>query len=243
MDLVSYDGKHNEANGEDNRDGANDNYSWNCGWEGETEDVDINALRNKQIKNALCMLLVSRGVPMLLCGDEMGNTQFGNNNAYCHDNDISWIDWSNLKKNKEIFNFTKKMTAFRHAHPVLRDRSHFQNRDYVGSGYADITWHGTKAWSADWSSSCRTLAFLLCGKHAKGGTVEDNYIYVAVNMSWEMHGFELPGLPEGLSWYVSVNTDAKPPEDAWVVGKEKKLQDQFEFLVGSRSVVVLIGKP
>jgi glycogen operon protein len=243
MDLVSYDGKHNEANGEDNRDGANDNYSWNCGWEGETEDVEINALRNKQIKNALCMLLVSRGVPMLLSGDEMGNTQFGNNNAYCHDNDISWIDWNNLKKNKEIFNFTKKMTAFRHAHPVLRDRNHFQNRDYMDSGYADISWHGTKAWNADWSGTCRTLAFLLCGKHAKGGTVEDSYIYVAVNMSWEMHGFELPGLPEGLSWYVSINTDATAPEDAWAVGKEKKLENQFEFLVGSRSVVVLIGKP
>jgi len=113
MDLVSYNGKHNEANGEDNRDGGNDNYSWNCGWEGESADPEVNKLRLKQIKNAAAMLLVSQGAPMILAGDEMGNTQGGNNNAYCQDNEISWLDWSLLDKNREIFEFFRKMIAFR----------------------------------------------------------------------------------------------------------------------------------
>ena len=149
-DLVSYNWKHNEANGENNADGANDNYSWNCGWEGETEDPEINSLRRRQIKNAITILLLSRGIPMILSGDELGNTQFGNNNAYCQDNEISWINWDDLKKNNEIFIFFKKMIAFRLAHPVLRGKKHFQERDYMQSGYPDISFHGEKAWYVDW---------------------------------------------------------------------------------------------
>jgi glycogen operon protein len=242
MDLVSYNYKHNEANGENNNDGGNDNDSWNCGWEGESCDSQINRLRIKQIKNAVAILLTSQGTPMILSGDEMGNTQWGNNNAYCQDNEISWIDWSLLDKNQEIFEFFRKMIAFRHAHPVLRNKGHFQNRDYVGSGYADITWHGTKAWNVDWSSANRTLAFMLCGKHAKGGKVDDNTIYVAMNMHWQMHGFELPKLHNTAAWYVAANTDALPPHDIWEVGKEVELENQSEFLVGPRSVVILVGK-
>ena len=241
-DLVSYNEKHNEANGEHNNDGANDNYSWNCGWEGESDDEGINRLRLKRMKNAVTLLLVSQGTPMLLAGDEMANTQWGNNNAYCQDNDISWVDWGLLVSNKELFNFFQKMIALRKAHPVLRNRSHFQNRDYMGSGFADITWHGLKAWNADWSAQSRTLAFMLCGRHAKGGKVEDDFLYMAMNMHWQMHGFELPGLPEDQAWYVAVNTDAQPPQDIWEVGKEVKLKEQNEFLLGERSVAVLIGK-
>jgi isoamylase len=241
-DLVSYNGKHNEANGEGGSDGSNDNCSWNCGWEGVSTDPAVNKLRLKQIKNAAAILLVSRGTPMILSGDEMGNTQKGNNNVYCQDNEMSWIDWRLLDKNREIFDFFKKMAAFRNAHPVLRSCAHFQNRDYVGSGYADITWHGTQAWNADWSNDSRMLAFMLCGKHAKGGTVEDDSIYVAMNMHWHMHGFQLPQLPKGMLWHVAVNTDVVSPEDIWEVGQEKKLENQREFLVGPRSVVVLVGK-
>jgi len=241
-DLVSYNWKHNEANGEGGTDGCNDNYSWNCGYEGETCDPEINRLRMKQMKNFATILLVSQGTPMILAGDELGNTQWGNNNAYCQDNEISWIDWSQMEANKELFNFFKKMIAFRRAHPVLRNRTHFQNRDYIGSGYADISWHGTKAWYADWSSNSRTLAFMLCGKHAKEGKANDNSVFVAMNMHWEMHGFELPRLPSGMLWHVFANTDALPPHDIWEPGKEVKLDNQYEFLVGPRSVVVLIGK-
>lgn len=242
MDLVSYNDKHNEANGENNNDGGNDNDSWNCGWEGPTDDFGINSLRRRQIKNALAMLMVSRGVPMILMGDECGRTQYGNNNTYCHDNDLNWLDWTLLEKNADVFKFFKHCIAFRKAHPVLRDKLHFQNRDYVGSGYADITWHGTHAWKADWSPDNLTIAFMLCGKHAKQGTVQDNYIYVAINMHWEVRWFEIPGLPPDLNWHIFANTGAVSPEDSWEPGTEPKLENQSGLLVGSRSVVILVGK-
>lgn len=231
MDLVSYDGKHNEANGENNNDGTNDNHSWNCGWEGETDDPGITFLRKKQIKNAISMMLVSQGLPMILSGDEMGNTQKGNNNAYCQDNEISWLNWDDVKKNKDIFNFTKKMTEFRNTYSILRNNQ-----------YLDIfSWHGTKAWNVSWDDpECRTLAFMLDGSKAKNGP--EHNMYIAMNMHWEMHGFELPGPPEGTHWHVFSNTDQAPPNDIWGCGNEKRLGNQSEFLVGPRSVVILIAK-
>jgi glycogen operon protein len=242
MDLVSYNWKHNEANGENNNDGTNDNDSWNCGWEGPTDDFSINALRHRQIKNAVAMLMVSQGVPMILMGDEVGRTQKGNNNTYCHDNELNWLDWTLLETHADLFRFFKHCIAFRKAHPVLRNWSHFQNVDYVGSGYADITWHGTQAWNADWSASSRTLAFMLCGKHAKGGTIKDNFIYVAMNMHWEAHWFEIPGLPEGINWHIFANTGAIPPEDSWEPGTEPVLENQNGLLIGDRSLAILVGK-
>lgn len=241
MDLVSYNHKHNEANGENNNDGSNDNDSWNCGWEGETDDVAINALRRRQIKNAIAMLMVSQGVPMLLMGDEVGRTQNGNNNTYCHDNELSWLDWHLQTKNPDILEFVKHCIAFRRSHPVLRNPNHFRNQDYVGSGYADITWHGTKAWNADWSEGNRAIAFMLCGKHAKGGTVEDNYIYVAMNMHWQTQWFELPSLPQSLQWHIFANTGAIF-SSSHLLGTEPMLDDQSGLLVGDRSVVILVGK-
>jgi glycogen operon protein len=239
-DIVSYNKKHNEANGENNQDGANDNNSWNCGWEGLTSDPAVNELRQRQVKNAIAILMISQGVPMILMGDEIGRTQGGNNNTYCHDNELNWMDWSLLEKNADLFRFVKSSIAFRHAHPVLRNRLHFQNRDYVGSGYADITWHGTQAWNAHWFGY--TLAFMLCGKHAKGGTERDAQIYVVLNMHWTSHTFEMPVMPEGMVWHVAVNTGMPSPEDIWEPGSELPLSDQQHFLVGPRSVVVLVGK-
>jgi glycogen operon protein len=242
MDLVSYNEKHNHANGENNNDGGNDNDSWNCGWEGETDNPGINALRRRQIKNAVALLMMSQGVPMILMGDEIGRTQNGNNNTYCHDNQLNWLDWKLLDTNQDLFRFFKHCIAFRKAHPVLRNPNHFENRDYVGSGYADITWHGTKAWNADWSSYSRTLAFMLCGKHARQGTAEDNYIYVAMNVHWQANSFELPGLPLGMNWHIFVNTGVASPEDSWQPGTEPLLKNQTEILLGDRSIVILIGK-
>lgn len=241
-DLVSYNEKHNIANGENNNDGGPDNYSWNCGAEGWTENPEINALRQRQMRNAIAILFVSQGVPMLLMGDEIGHSQNGNNNTYCHDSSLNWMNWDLLKSNQSLFRFVKNCIDFRNCHPVLRNSSHFQNRDYIGSGYADITWHGTQAWNVDWSNSSRTLAFMLCGKHAKEGTVEDNYIYVAMNMHWEAHEFELPGLPNGMQWHVFVNTGCKPPEDSWEPSTEPRLENQFRIFIGDRSVVILVGK-
>jgi len=241
-DLVSYNHKHNEANGENNNDGSNDNDSWNCGWEGETDNLGIQALRFRQIQNALILLLVSQGVPMILMGDEMGRTQYGNNNTYCHDSELNWLDWGLLEQNNHLFEFCRHAIAFRNAHPVLRNTGHFRNRDYVGSGLPDISWHGTKAWYADWSAETRTIAFLLCGRHAKQGTVTDNTIYVAANSHWQAHWFELPQPPAGTQWHVFANTGAPVPDNVWAPGTEPRLENQQGILLGDRSVVVLLAK-
>jgi glycogen operon protein len=242
MDLVSYNDKHNWANGESNGDGSNDNYSWNCGWEGPTDDPAINALRHRQIKNALAMLMVSQGVPMILMGDEVGRTQQGNNNTYCLDNELNWLDWRLLESHHDLFRFFKTMIAFRRAHPVLRNKEHFRNQDYMGTGYADITWHGTQAWNADWSGTSRVLGFMLDGLHAKGGTTKDDYLYVAINMHWEGLTFELPQLPGALQWHIFANTGVREPEDVWEPGSEPLLSDQRHFLLGDRSVAILAGR-
>ena len=241
-DLVSYNGKHNEANGENNNDGGNDNESWNCGWEGPTDDPGINALRRRQIKNALALLLVSQGVPMILMGDEVARTQHGNNNAYNHDSELTWFDWGLVEANADLLRFTSKLIAFRHAHHVLRNRWHLSGQDQVGSGYPDISWHGTTAWQPDWSGSSRTLAFMLSGANARGGTVQDNFVYVAMNTHWDSHWFDLPQLPEGAAWHVSANTGVASPEDVWTPGQEPRLENQGGLQVGERSVVILVGK-
>ena len=132
-DLVSYNYKHNHANGEDGRDGTNENYSWNCGWEGETDDATINTLRERQIKNFLTILMVSQGVPMLLMGDEVGHTKHGNNNTYCHDNELNWFDWRLIRRNKTIYRFTQNIIRFRKKHHILRSRTFFHHQDYVGN--------------------------------------------------------------------------------------------------------------
>lgn len=233
MDLVSYDGKHNEANGEGNSDGGNDNHSWNCGWEGPTQDQDINRLRLKQAKNALTILLASRGMPMILSGDEMGRTQQGNNNAYCQDNAISWVDWGLLDSNAELFNYCRKMIAFRKAHPSLRG---------VQLGDSGISWHGARPWNVDWGDHNRLLAFMAAEQAQQRGTRQNDFVYVAMNMHWEAHEFELPALPEGAVWSVFANTDMQPPHDIAEPGHETALESQMYFLMGPRSVAVLVSK-
>ncbi|MGD1804864.1 glycogen debranching protein GlgX [Dapis sp. BLCC M126] len=241
-DMVSYNDKHNEANGENNNDGANDNESWNCGAEGWTDDPGINALRSRQMRNAIAIMMVSQGVPMLLMGDEIGRSKNGNNNTYCHDSELNWLNWEFLETNAELFRFVKNCIAFRKAHPVLRNRNHFRNQDYAGSGNLDVTWHGTQVWNADWSSHSRTIAFMLCGKHAKEATEKDNDIYVAMNMHWESIWFDIPSLSDGKKWYVFANTACSSPEDAWVPGTEPVLDNQQGLLLGDRSVVILVSK-
>lgn len=242
-DLFSYNHKHNHANGEDNRDGTDNNYSWNCGWEGPTDNPTINALRRQMMKNAFAILMVSTGVPMMLMGDEAGRTQYGNNNAYCHDSELNWFDWSLLEKNQDLFRFCQCMIHFRHAHPILRNPNHFWHQDYVGSGYPDISWHGTEAWQPDWSPYSRALAFMLDGAHAKGGAIRDNSIYVAMNMYWEGLIFQLPPPPIGEQWYVFANTGLSAPHDIHLPGQELWLANQERFLLGPRSVAILVAKP
>jgi glycogen operon protein len=241
-DLYLYNNKHNSDNGEDNRDGTNENYSWNCGVEGETSDETILSLRHRLIKNAIAVLMVSRGIPMILMGDEVGRTQYGNNNAYCQDNEINWFDWSLLEINSDIFEFFKYCLEFRHVHPVLRSKSHFTHHDLVGSGYPDISWHGLRAWYPDWSEDRLTLAFMLCGEHAMSGAYSDDYIYVGMNSHWETHDFELPQLPEAMLWRIFVNTSAYSAQPIRKPGAEPILDNQQAVTIGARSVVILTGR-
>lgn len=234
MDLVSYNDKHNEANGEENRDGSNDNSSWNCGAEGPSDDPEITQLRLKQIKNAAAMLLVSNGAPMVLSGDEMGNSQDGNNNAYCQDNSISWLNWDLLKSHGELFRFMKQMITFRMKHDVLRKSSYVRNID----SNAEISWHGVRAWEPDASYDSRTIAFM-CRRF---GCPEEPDVYAAVNMHWECHSFELPAAEGNAKWHVFANTDMRPPHDITEIGNEVLLDNQHAFLAGPRSVVVLVSK-
>jgi glycogen operon protein len=230
-DLVSYNGKHNEANGENNNDGADDNNSWNCGVEGPTDDPSIVALRRRQIKNALTMLLVSQGVPMLRMSDECGQTQEGNNNAYCHDGPLTWLDWGLLEKNNGLFRFCRLMIDFRKRHPVLRDPR------YPGKDAPQVVWHGTQPWLADWSPGSRVLAFHRVGPNENGLDM----VYVAMNMYWEALAFGPPAPPHGLRWHEAVNTSRPEPQDIREPGREAKLKDQERIPVGGRSIVVLLA--
>ncbi|MGD9635128.1 MAG: glycogen debranching enzyme, partial [Pirellulales bacterium] len=231
-DLVSHNDKHNDANGEENRDGANDNYSWNCGTEGPTDDPAIVALRQQQMKNALAMLLLSQGVPMLLMGDECGRTQLGNNNAYCHDSPLNWLDWTLVEKYKELFRFCRLMIRFRRDQRILRCPR------FDGPDAPELTWHGTRAHRADWSGTSRVLAW------QRTLVVEDRVVsvYAALNMYWEPLEFELPDPPRGTSWHLVANTAAKSPEDIWEPGHEPALADQARWNVAGRSIVVLLAK-
>ena len=235
-DLVSYNEKHNYANGEDNRDGCNDNASWNCGVEGDTDDPEINALRLRQTKNMLTVLLTSRGIPMLLSGDEFGNSQLGNNNAYCQDNEISWLDWSELEKNRELFDYTRRLIALRRAHPVLTAQTYDFGSN--GTGYPELSFHGTRAWDIDENSPGLCFAYMYAEEHGKFGTPADCFILVAVNAHWEEHRFELPQLPEGLSWHLAFEAYGFSCEP----GEEEKLSDGSGIVLGPRTTAVLIGK-
>jgi isoamylase len=241
-DLYSYNEKHNIANGEDSRDGTNDNYSWNCGIEGATSDGSVLQLRQRLMMNAIATLMMSQGIPLLLMGDEMGRTKQGNNNTYCHDSELTWLDWTLLDKNANLFRFVQQMIAFRHAHPILRSRHHFSGHDVMGSGYPDISWHGVRAWDADWGPHTRTLAFMLDGAHAFGGLVTDDMIYMAMNTHWEAHTFELPRLTNRHLWRRFADTGRPGKRAIEQVGEEKRLRQQSRYLLQPRSVVILVGR-
>ena len=232
-DLVSYNEKHNEANGEGNQDGSNDNISWNCGVEGETDDPEIISLRKRQIKNAAALLLLSRGVPMLLAGDEFMNTQYGNNNAYCQDNEISWLNWDNLTEHADIFAFFKKMIAFRHAHPVLRRNDYHMGQNL--SGYPELSFHGTRPWDMDTESPFLCFGFLYAEPAAEFGTEQDTFIYCAVNAFWEEKEFGLPLIPQGKEWEIVAYTG--DPEDRRA---GERVPDKVVLM--PRSLMVLVGR-
>ena len=240
-DLVSYNDKHNEANLEDNRDGTDNNNSWNCGHEGPTDDEEINELRDRQVRNAIIMLLASQGTPMLLMGDELGRTQHGNNNAYCHDTEWNWLDWNLLEENADLFEFVRRMIAFRMAHPALRNGHFLQHRDYLDVGFPDMAFHGVRPYHPNWSARSHVLAFSLGGNYAKGGLAHDDHIYVAMNMHWQRKMLQLPPLPEGQRWHRFADTgDTNNP--ICEPGDEPVLDNQERYRLRSRSVLVLVGR-
>lgn len=203
-DCVTYERKHNEANGEENRDGTDYNYTWNCGIEGESRKKAIVDLRIRQIKNALAFLFLSQGVPYLFAGDEFGNSRMGNNNTYCQDNETGWIKWKENQLSKELLSFTRHLIRIRKKHPVLHRKKECRIMDTIGCGYPDISYHGKEAWRPQLSYVSRMAGIMLCGKYAP--EKEDDSLYIAYNMHWENHELALPKLPKGMKWIKIMET-------------------------------------
>jgi len=232
-DLVSYNNKHNLQNGEQNRDGENHNISNNFGIEGVSETDLIDRVRIKQIKNFLATLYLSQGVPMLLGGDEFRRTQQGNNNAYCQDNEISWVDWALLNENKDIYSFTKFLIHFRKEHSILRRTSFLTGKKQEGFGYPDIEWHGAEVNHPQWDPKSHSLAMLLNGEYAlKEGCKRENDLYAIFNASLKPGTFKLPPAPNGKPWRLIFDT----AKDDYLDGEN--IVEKSYFVEGLSSVLL-----
>jgi glycogen operon protein len=240
-DVVSYAGKHNEANGENNRDGADNNSSWSWGIEGETDDPAVNAIRRRLVRNFATLLLVSQGIPMILGGDEFCRTQGGNNNAYCQDNKISWFDWERAKKNKDMVSFFRDLIALRRRHPVFRRKSFFAGEDRDRDNIKDITWHSPDLSSVNWADpQTRAFAFRIDGSECTAESREaDRDFFILVNNHWEDITFTLPDPPHGYAWHRVVDTAGAG--GAASPGSEPKVEGKH-YPAAGRSVVVLMAK-
>jgi glycogen operon protein len=238
-DLVSYNEKHNEANGEENRDGADDNRSWNCGEEGETDDPEVLELRRRQRRNFLATLMLSQGVPMLLGGDEIGRTQGGNNNSYCQDNEISWYDWGNV--DDELLEYCRRLIRFRYEHPVFRRRRWFQGRAIHGGDNKDIAWFtpdGDQMSDEDWETGyAKSLGIFLNGEslpnpNPRGEPVTDDSFCLLLNAHYEPLEFRLPGLAWGRRWIEELDTATGWP------AAPRAVSARAEITVSERSLIV-----
>lgn len=221
-DLYSYNEKHNEDNGWNNTDGNDDNRSWNCGVEGETEDPEVLRLRFRMIKNACAVLMCSRGTPMFLAGDEFGDTRLGNNNPYCQDNEISWLDWKRLNTNQTLYQFFKKMIRFRREHPAIRN-----NLDPSDTGFPAVSIHTNQPWDNSIDQDTKCLAVCYAGKTEQG----EDLVYVALNVYWEKQRFELPKLPNAYEWKRFIDTALDEADEVTIT----------EYWLQPRSVAVFIG--
>ena len=227
-DLYSYDGKHNELNGEQNQDGPKYNYSWNCGAEGPSRRKDIKELRRQQVLNAYFLLLTAQGTPCLLAGDEFYNTQKGNNNVYCQDNDLAWLNWTPLTKDATLFDFLKGLISLRKSLSVLRQPSKLKGLDYTSSGFPDVSFHGKNAWQVPLEVASRQLGILYYDK--------DRPCFIAYNMHWLDHEFALPTLPGKKKYYMLADTKGG------ISSKPVQLEDQKHMVLKARTVVLLVGK-
>ena len=240
MDMVSYDYRHNEDNGENNRDGTSYNYSWNCGVEGPTRRRTVRQLRMQQLRNAFLLLLFSQGTPMIYGGDEFGNSQNGNNNAYCQDNPIGWVDWGALKKNENLYQFVKRAIAFRRRHPILHCKEAFVGNDYRSCGFPDISYHGQRAWFCSMDNTCRSVGIMYCGAYVDKEPAE--FLYVAYNFHWESQEFALPNVPKEVKWYLAADTSDGEGPGFLPEGEEIPLEERRTFQVKPRRILVLVGK-
>jgi glycogen operon protein len=239
-DLVSYNQKNNIENGENNNDGSSNNVSWNCGVEGETQKQSVLKLRKRQIKNFIALLMLSQGTPMILAGDEFCRTQKGNNNAYCQDNDISWINWDLKEKNHDIYRFMQLMIKMRNDYPILRRETFFTGDKPSDQGLPDISWHGLRVDNPDFSEKTQTLAFLISGM-GENNTTKTHDIYVAVNASSRIKSFKIPPL-NSRDWYLKVDTYYNSPNDFYENGSELMLTDSNSYAVKANSLIILISQ-
>jgi len=224
-DLVSYNSKHNELNGENNSDGSNENYSCNFGVEGETDDVAINRIRLQQQKNFAAILLLSHGVPMILAGDEMGRTQRGNNNAYCQDNEISWINWKLVEENSELVRFFRNLIEFRKAFPLVRRQQY--------DDHMIVNWHGVRKLQPDWAVDSHSLGLEL--------TLDSRKLFLIVNAYWEDLDFELPNISNSATWRRILDTSLESPNDIADPEESFSLTSQTVYQARSRSVAAFIA--
>ena len=241
-DLVSYTSKHNIANGEGNCDGSENNYSYSNGIEGETDNVHVENLRLRSIKNMMLSLMLSQGVPLLLAGDEFRRTQHGNNNAYCQDNEISWIDWSLAEKNADILRFVQKLIKLRKDHPVFRRSEFFKGGDIAHGIFPDIAWYNAEGQYPDWTKLKKFIACRMNGSAADSRNgLKDNDFYFAINMDSQDCVAMLPPLPADRSWRRVIDTSAAAPEDICDSGDEEILPSQKRYIVPAGSIVLLLS--
>ena len=236
LDMVSYNRKHNEANGENNRDGVDYNFTWNCGEEGPSQKRNVLKLRKKQLYNAFVMLMLSQGTPLLFMGDEFGNSQGGNNNPYGQDNETTWLNWNDMNGHKDLFHFVKSLIAFRHKNKVFHMDKECTMTDYLSVGYPDLSYHNHAAWMPELDEECRHIAFMLNGDYAEG--CEGKLWYVAMNMHWEPQEFALPKLPAGAVWEKCLTTEST--EGILAYG-DAGLRDR-SVVVAPRSIAVYCGR-
>ena len=224
-DMVCYERKHNEANGERNIDGSDYNYSWNCGVEGKSRKKKINQLRLRQVKNALALLMLSQGTPLIMAGDEFLNSTDGNNNPYCQDNSISYIDWKNMNSNAELIDYVRKLIEFRIKNPILHSKNELRGSDYLSCGFPDISIHSESAWYPKLENYNRHAGILLCNEYCES----EGLIYIAYNMHWEDHDLALPKISSKRGFEVVIKTC----EEDIVPDKSVKIP--------ARSIAVLIA--
>jgi len=241
-DLVSYNGKHNEKNGEGNRDGSDDNHSWNCGVEGETDDAAVNALRTQLMKNFACYLFLSSGTPMMLGGDEFARTQQGNNNAYCQDNEISWFDWTRVERNHDLVEFFRKTITLTRRFPILQRRKFLLGKDLDADGVPDLTWFSPDLATPAWKDgNVRTVCMQLDASE-DGSNLGVQRLFFVFNGDYRSQQVQLPQLPDGLAWHRAVDTSLPAGDDFLEAGLEVKIEPADHYLVNPRSTLVLLAQ-